>query len=426
MSLLSFYDNPDDTVGSYLAKELRVQYPERYHSLVDFCEGLARGLREYDPKVFDAEALFVSAFMDLLQDWVSVNGNKLKAFIDDWNDDVDKNGNKKGKYIGTPAVSDAVRIMTIHKAKGLEFPHVIVPFSEDATFSGTDEKWCRLNGAGQALGHKADGIYRVSLSSSCLHSGFESAYLEEAQLRKIDSLNVFYVALTRASKSLHVIARSIGGTKRTALAKKNTKDAKSCSDLLFAHIGGFDDMCFGTPYDFTLMDRKAGSGAATLHSVYESIPLGDRLRASQDASDYFGEDGHTGAEASGRLRGIELHAVLSSVNSASDLPSGLDPAAAALLRERIEAHPEWFTAASRARNELSIFGPDGSLHRPDRVVYAPDGGVTVIDYKFGSERNSYLRQVRRYMDLYRDMGYPSVRGYVWYIPSDKLVEVKEF
>ena len=76
------------------------------------------------------------------------------------------------------------------------------------------------------------------------------------------------------------------------------------------------------------------------------------------------------------------------------------------------------------RSRRRQFGPDGSLHRPDRVVYVPDGGVTVIDYKFGSERNSYLRQVRRYMDLYREMGYPSVRGYVWYVPSDKLVEVQ--
>ena len=49
--------------------------------------------------------------------------------------------------------------------------------------------------------------------------------------------------------------------------------------------------------------------------------------------------------------------------------------------------------------------------------------MTVIDYKFGAERDSYLWQVRRYMKLYRDMGHPSVRGYVWYVPDDKVVEV---
>lgn len=77
----------------------------------------------------------------------------------------------------------------------------------------------------------------------------------------------------------------------------------------------------------------------------------------------------------------------------------------------------------RGRNELTIFGADGSRNRPDRVVYSPDGGVVIIDYKFGTERDSYLRQVRRYMALYSRMGHPTVRGYVWYVPEDKVVPV---
>ena len=70
-----------------------------------------------------------------------------------------------------------------------------------------------------------------------------------------------------------------------------------------------------------------------------------------------------------------------------------------------------------------MFAPDGSVHRPDRVVEAPDGSISVIDYKFGAEHGSYLRQVRRYMALYRAMGYASVHGYLWYVPEDKIVEV---
>ena len=106
---------------------------------------------------------------------------------------------------------------------------------------------------------------------------------------------------------------------------------------------------------------------------------------------------------------------LSVADSAADLPVDLEPGARAMLAERIEAHPEWFggTAGAagsasfagaagsavsrgmRGRNELTIFGADGSRNRPDRVVYSPDGGVVIIDYKFGAERDSYLRQVRR-------------------------------
>ena len=424
VSLLTFYEDPGNTVGSYLARSMGVEYPDNYHSLTDFCECLLREMQKYDPEAYDADVLFIGAFMDMLQEWVTVNGNNLKAFIREW-------GEKEDCYIGTPAASDAVRIMTIHKAKGLEFPHVIFPYADKVVMFKSSVRWCVLNGEGTALGHVADGIYPVSLSGSSLHTLFADAYREERNLQVVDNLNLFYVAMTRASRSLHVIAKVPAAAKVKALKAGKGIEWSNFSELLYAWCGCSEEWNSGAPYDFTKMERKDESGGTPMPASYPSIPLAGRLRASQDASDYFGEDGHTGAEASGRLRGIELHAVLSSVNSASDLPSGLDPAAAALLRERIEAHPEWFSgaaggnsAATRARNELSIFGPDGSLHRPDRVVYAPDGGVTVIDYKFGSERNSYLRQVRRYMDLYREMGYPSVRGYVWYVPSDKLVEVQ--
>ena len=89
----------------------------------------------------------------------------------------------------------------------------------------------------------------------------------------------------------------------------------------------------------------------------------------------------------------------------------------------IESHPEWFGAGVKARNELTVFAADGSRQRPDRVVETPDGGIIIIDYKFGSERDSYLWQVRRYMGLFRGMGYASVSGYVWYVPEDKVVKV---
>ena len=101
----------------------------------------------------------------------------------------------------------------------------------------------------------------------------------------------------------------------------------------------------------------------------------------------------------------------------------MNEADAAMLEQRICAHPEWFGPGLRSRNEVSVFAPDGSLHRPDRVVERPDGGIDIIDYKFGAERQSYLRQVRRYMDLYREMGFERVRGYVWYVPEEKVVTV---
>ena len=416
VSLLSFYDNPANTVGSFLAQSVGVDFPRNYHSLVDFCEFLLRELRDYDRASYDAETLFIGAFMDMLQDWVSVNGNNVKAFIRQWQD-------KKDCYIGSPANSDAVRIMTVHKSKGLEFPHVIFPFADKVVLFKAVTRWCVLNGGGSALGHGADGIYPVELSGSSLRTLFADAYLQERQLQTVDNLNIFYVAMTRASKSLHVIAKNPAEAKSKALKNGKSIEWSNFSEILYAWCGCSEEWMAGEPYDFRKMKREVKSTAAAFPASFDSIPLGGRLKASQDASDFFGDDGLVGADASGRLKGIQLHAVLSSAGSATSLPSGLGAADAAMLRERLDSHPEWFGPGLRTRNEVSVFAADGSLHRPDRVVEHSDGSVDIIDYKFGTERPSYLRQVRRYMDLYRAMGYGPVRGHVWYVPEDKVVEV---
>ena len=92
-----------------------------------------------------------------------------------------------------------------------------------------------------------------------------------------------------------------------------------------------------------------------------------------------------------------------------------------MLSARISAHPQWFV---RGRNEASVIDLGGRENRPDRVVMT--GGKTiVIDYKFGEEESEkYIRQVERYIQLYRLMGYKNVSGVVWYVPADKVVEVE--
>ena len=316
-----------------------------------------------------------------------------------------------------------MRILTIHKSKGLEFPHVIFPFAEKVPLCQKEVRWCVLDGAGTPLGHDLDGIYPVPLSGSSQNTLFATDWEAEKKLQLVDNLNLVYVALTRASKSLHVIAKMPAKDKIAKLKKGQDIAWSNFSEMLYAWGGCFEEQSYGEPYDFNAMQRKAATGGMTLQASFASVPLDGRLRASEDACDYFGEDGHTGAEASGRLRGIELHAALAVADSAADLPPGMDAEARAMLTARMEAHPEWFSAARAARNEVSVYAADGSLYRPDRVVTTANGSTVIIDYKFGAEKEAYLWQVRRYMKLYRQMGRTPVRGYIWYVPEDRVVEV---
>ena len=80
----------------------------------------------------------------------------------------------------------------------------------------------------------------------------------------------------------------------------------------------------------------------------------------------------------------------------------------------------WFPEDGRGiYNEHTVFDADGSEYRPDRVVTLPDRTI-IIDYKTGEHSDSYKYQVRRYVRLYRQMGYPSVTGHVWYLHDDHV------
>lgn len=408
VSLLNHIDNPGNTVGSYLAKELGIETPDIHHSLLDLCEGLIRSL-----KVNEGETLFIQAFMDELRNWVDVNGNNLRSFLKYWND-VDP-------CIGSPENADSIRILTIHKSKGLEFPYVIFPFADKVGLFKEGTHWVHLDAEGTALGGAVSGIYPVSLSSSSEQSLFADAYHEEREMQATDNINVFYVALTRAVKSLHVISKVPSKKFREAL-DKGRQEYVNFSEMLYEFCSKSEDCHFGTEYDFSRMERKPAEDIRDFPACYPSFDISGRIAPSEDAFDFFGEDGVTGSAASARLCGIELHKALESVRTLEDLDRTIDKDSYELLKTRIESHPEWFSASS-VRNEVTVIDRYGNEHRPDRVIFEDDGSVTVIDYKFGEEQESHIHQVRRYISFYRQLGYGTVRGFLWYVPDDSVKEV---
>ena len=428
VSLLSCHENPDDRIGRFLADSMELEFPQEYHSLVDFCEQLLRSMRAWDPESFEGQVLFIQAFMDDLQSWVQVNGNNLRYYLRHWEE--------KDLYIGSPENASSVRILTIHKSKGLEFPYVIFPYADKVDLYKHGVHWSRLDTARTPFGPEVAGLYPVDLGSQAESSLFEGAVERERRLQLADNINLFYVALTRAGKCLHIIARPPAKTRRDQLAA-GKGEFGNFSEILYAFLGGQDEFRSGKPYDFSRMVRNEAPQERDFPAEYPSFPPDGRLVPSQDAADFFLPDGTAGADASPRLRGIVLHDILSRVRVPGDLDDAvcaavrdgrLDAAGAAgalaLLRRGIAAHPDWFPADPgpdvRILNEQTLFDTDGTEHRPDRVVL--EGmRVTVIDFKFGAEKESYLRQLQRYARIWQALGFELAGAYVWYVEQDRVV-----
>ena len=407
-------------VAGYMARSLEVEIPAQYHSLMELAEAILRDLQKADPSKFEAEVPYIQSFMDYLQEWTATGGNRLDAFLRNWEEASPK--------ISSPAAGNSVRVMTIHKSKGLEFPFVIVPFAEKITLYKAPVAWAQPSVEGSSLEKEADGLFRVKLDGKAADSFFDQRYGQETELQAIDNINVLYVALTRAQYGLKVIA--------AAPPKKLTY--KNFSHFLYDYVGTAS-FSTGVPYDFSRLPR-ASAQVEELPLGYASYPAdsGSRLRFSPEAVDYFGPEGLTGPAASTRIRGNVLHGILSSVVVPEDLPDAVEAAiqngdlplsmkaeTLDLLSGRLASVADrgWFSPEVRVRSEASILVPGGDEYRPDRVVLFPDGSVAVVDYKFGKPEEKYKFQVRRYVSLYKKMGYQKVEGYIWYLEDNLIIFV---
>ena len=208
-----------------------------------------------------------------------------------------------------------------------------------------------------------------------------SMVLEDPLVYEADDIETIQAAVTESGEPADESAASDG--EQTAPA---------------ASEGDAEVFEYGTPYDFTRMERKVRMEEAGFPTAFRSYPLDGRLRLSTDAADFFSPEGSVGTMASKRLGGIVLHDILASVRAPKDLRGAVD-------------------AAVRG-----VFDTDGSEHRPDRVVALPDRTI-IIDYKTGEQDKGYTRQLQRYIRLYRQMGYPAVSGHIWYLHDGVVVDI---
>lgn len=465
VSLLSYVNNPKDRLNSFQASSLNIAPPEEYRSLVDLCEYFLRKLERKGP--LDGETMYIQSFMDLLQDWTNRNGNSLAGFLEYW-DGV----NPK---ISSPQDIDAVRIMTIHKSKGLAFPYVIFPYTEGVKlYDSKGAHWCHPSVEGTPVEDACGGIYRLRLSKKgSVGTLYADSYYHERDMQLVDAINTFYVATTRAEKGMTIIYRNPPKAdanvsqildKYMALPKSETGfeqtslpfDSNPGTD---ADAGdsvpsrGYEAVRYrhGDPYVFDHKDDETASvaeesGNDGLLNGYPSYPLNpeidgkvkNRLMFSADSSDFFSPDGEVGVHASARLRGIVMHDILSKVI----VPEDLDSAVAEKLNEgsinageageirtmllsRIASAEKrgWFPDDRGAvYNETSLIDADGSVYRPDRVVISGNK-VTIVDYKFGHSEKKYADQISKYAQMYRSMGYRDVAASLWYVRDDRVETV---
>ena len=418
---------------------------------------------------------YLFAFFDYLTDYLESNTSNLDRFISYWEDTLST------KTISNES-QDGIRIMTIHKSKGLEFHSVIVPFCSWDIVKSKDLIWC--------VNHKEFEPYNelplvpVTNSEKLSHSVFASDSREEYLKTFVDNMNLMYVAFTRASRNLIIIS----GNDSSAAAKiykdlnKNhspsldqvlevmSGSAKPTKDISQTIITAYDLLLRGRPetmeieddtdkgsYIITynaekilpskLKDKQQSENvfeenAESRHVAFHSGPSRAEFRQSNESQRFVNGEDTASDGINYQDEGLIFHEILSHIRTEDDVDREIARMefegrfADGCQRERVkrlvkkaflnEYSKGWFDPRWTVINEQSILyrDADGKVvsRRPDRVI--TDGKETiVIDYKTGSAKDEYDDQVRLYMQLLTDMGLPNVKGYIWYIRKEAIYEI---
>lgn len=402
-------------------------------SLYEAVEGL---LRLFNIYFKDNEQVFIQAFLDMIKEYAEKESADITRFLKWWDD--------KGyrQTINTPGNQDAIKILTIHKSKGLGFKAVILPFGDweiDHKPSKPVILWCHP----EEKPFNDLRLVPVKYSSTLAKTIFASAYYDEKLHAYVDNLNTLYVAFTRAKEELIVFSPR---------PKKEGKIA-GVADLLWIAISSVSaektrqgDSLTGLSEYFDPENGlfeygpwwhpDGGSGKSTPSSEIElkriaSITPQDRLRLRLYGKDFFFDNKQ-------RKHGTLMHDVLSKIHTIKDVDLAvisyyyagvINKEEYIVLVERLEkllrqpAVLSWYDGTMRILNEVDILEENKLPKRPDRVMITGDE-VIVVDYKFGLQENDkYHTQVRDYMKLINQMGYKVVLGYIWYVELDKIAVV---
>ncbi len=448
-----------DTVADVLTGEPRQHLPEAFTGAVERLRLLPLyELQEELYRLFSLHELegqdgYFFTYFDKVTEFLADNPSDLRTFLTYWDEQLCRQSIPGGEV-------DGIRIFTIHKSKGLQFHTVLAPYchwaiEKDRALGGGEQLlWCEPHEAP----YDELPLLPIAPGKAMKESAFSAEYEEEHLQQRVDSLNMLYVALTRAEKNLLVWCRT----------KEALHESSTVGDLLYEALptdipgADFDEempatYTYGEPVGTAPTKTEEADNRMELHYVPQPVRMTSHaadiefrqstrseqfIRQSGDEAE--GDEGGTSTTQEAYIQqGKLLHYIFSALRTEADLPALLRQVedegilGSHVRREQVERwvrtglqRPEvadWFSGRYELFNECSILVPDekGSYHtrRPDRVMVSEDE-IVVTDFKFGRPRPEYHEQVREYMELLRRMQPTKrIRGFLWYVYINKVEEI---
>ncbi len=374
---------------------------------------------------------YLQAFQDVVLDYFSAEGKDVNDFLIWWEE------KGKRKSIQLPGSINAIKVMTIHKSKGLEFKAVLVPFCDwklDHDAKKDNFLWCTTN----IKPFDQIGWLPLKYSSNLDKTYFAADYFEEKIKAHIDNLNLLYVALTRAEDFLMINCPppsknlSLAGDLVIKVIEKLTADQGQPSveireekAKIIYSIGQLNN----------LESEHEPSDNYSAKIAYKSSDWRENIAIRRKGKSFFEKD--PGEKRNKINYGLLVHEILASIKNEQEAQllikkyysegkiSKEDQQTLIDQLYNIFSIPqvrEWFNTDWEIKAEIPIISTDNQPKRPDRVLIHGTEAI-VIDFKTGFEKSMDRRQVLEYRDLLREMGYSNVSCYLLYIGLNKVVQL---
>ncbi len=364
---------------------------------------------------------FLRFFSDTILEFNKLNDENLSNFLDYW----DEKGRSQSIII--PESTQAVRVMTIHKAKGLQFPVVIYPFTDGMNKLGINEFWIQPE-----IDEIPEMKTALVKSTKMLdETKFARLRTEETAKSFLDLLNVLYVAMTRPSERIFVLLRDKHDDKgKWKLGNYFYDEADLFYHYLIQNELWKDDQPiykFGhTGNRISKQTTRSKEADSPLQNVKTKKGKWHKLATIA----YKREAGGAGKN---RDYGLMVHQVLSKIRTSEDIPRAVNQIVVeGLLKADLKAQfaaevgkivaspklKDIFDATKTIFSEKEILLSDGRILRPDRIVI-DENCASIIDYKTGKANEDHKKQVNEYAAALQEMNYKNIEKNLVYLDFDK-------
>ncbi len=349
---------------------------------------------------------YLSFLLDEAQRIAQKEGAGIAVFISLWEK------RKEKLSIVAPEGLDAVKVMTIHKAKGLEFPVVIFPYANSYIYEEKNPKlWVDV--PSEEFGGFDTLLFSKKKEMIYYDETTASLYEEEQAKLELDAFNLLYVALTRSICGLYIITEYAD--------KKDISQPKYYADLFIQYLqkkGQWDTttkkFTYGTLPIRTIKDKAIAKEEQ--HHIpyrYSNKPVLENKLAPKRGG--FWDPGQEKALAWGNL----FHDLMAQIHTVSDIPEALNALSGNPVLEdsdleilekkcrELVSHQElkaFFETGITARNETEIITENGLILRPDRMVFR-EKEVWLLDYKTGKQNAKDKEQLHSYGEALEAMGF---------------------